>query len=407
MKQKTITLLLTGLLLFTLIEGGDQPAGADSNETGAQAPARSGGTENLALATWSVTGSLESGFGTLNDTREFYNRADQAIAVAYLFYVPDNAQIIQLRVSSDGNDYVLEENTADPTTAEIIADDHTGQYRYLDAVAGLAYLDELVKDQGDPSLLSLHGSRLLLVNFPVPANGFVTVMVEYTQPAMSEGGLQKLPLMLSPWKAFEMGGGPMERNSVEGLVEVKLSSVHSLEGVYSPTHALQTTRLDRNTVNLLWQGTSTTGEVMEVFYTELTASFGGGLLNYRLGGRTMFQEGEDGYFMFLFAPNTDEFATQAMPKDIVFVLDTSGSMSGDKLVQAKHALNEVLAHLNPTDRFTIVRFSSDVSVYDDELKETNEGELNAVRAYVDSLRASGSTNIDGALAKALDPDRKY
>src|SRR5207244_12116176 len=66
--------------------------------------------------------------------------------------------------------------------------------------------------------------------------------------------------------------------------------------------------------------------------------------------------GEDGYFLLLAAPTTAK-ETKPTPKDVVFVVDTSGSMAGPKLQQAKKALEFCVENLNNEDRFEIVRFS--------------------------------------------------
>src|SRR2546428_7901868 len=86
--------------------------------------------------------------------------------------------------------------------------------------------------------------------------------------------------------------------------------------------------------------------------------------------------GEDGFFMLLLAPGG---ATQApsVRRDLVAVLDVSGSMSGDKLDQAKTALVQLLGTLRSGDRFRVVTFGSGVRGY---AAGVPEGSRDSVRA---------------------------
>jgi len=86
--------------------------------------------------------------------------------------------------------------------------------------------------------------------------------------------------------------------------------------------------------------------------------------------------------------------------DIVLVLDTSGSMAGVKMEQARKALRYCLDRLNPGDRFGLISFATDVTKYRDTLTEGSAEQLAQARKWVDELEATGGTNIDGALQAA-------
>jgi Ca-activated chloride channel family protein len=90
------------------------------------------------------------------------------------------------------------------------------------------------------------------------------------------------------------------------------------------------------------------------------------------------------------------------PKDIVFVLDKSGSMRADnKMGQAKEALTFCLRSLNEGDRFGIVSFSSGVDKYTDKLVTFNESEKEKATSHVSRIEVQGGTNINDALLQAL------
>jgi len=83
------------------------------------------------------------------------------------------------------------------------------------------------------------------------------------------------------------------------------------------------------------------------------------------------------------------------------VLDTSGSMRGEKIEQARAAIDYCLEHLNPGDRFNVVTFGTDVRGFRDDLVARTPETVAAAREFVDAVVANGRTNIAGALAKAL------
>lgn len=117
------------------------------------------------------------------------------------------------------------------------------------------------------------------------------------------------------------------------------------------------------------------------------------------------------YFLYAFAPVFEGIGDTSLPKDVVFVMDKSGSMSGEKIDQTKEAIHNILPQLNPNDRFTIVFYDSIIRTYSDGLLPAENRNISDALAFVDSLSAGGSTDINGALLVALgtfptsDPDR--
>jgi len=109
--------------------------------------------------------------------------------------------------------------------------------------------------------------------------------------------------------------------------------------------------------------------------------------------------GEDGYFMLLLAPGAAHPAT-ALRRDLVVAIDVSGSMSGEKLAQAKSAVGQLLGSLHEGDRFRLVAFESGVRRFDAGwTAATAEGRQRA-SDWVNALETGGGTNIAGALDEA-------
>jgi Ca-activated chloride channel family protein len=103
--------------------------------------------------------------------------------------------------------------------------------------------------------------------------------------------------------------------------------------------------------------------------------------------------------MFLPPPNSE--LTEATPRELIFVVDTSGSMGGTSIEQAKAALNWGLDRLTAIDRFNVIAFSDDAyPLFDAPVAMTLQN-LDAAHRFVNRLNANGGTNIAPALTAAL------
>ncbi|HEX6693401.1 MAG TPA: VWA domain-containing protein, partial [Longimicrobiales bacterium] len=109
---------------------------------------------------------------------------------------------------------------------------------------------------------------------------------------------------------------------------------------------------------------------------------------------------EDGYFMLRLSPGEVE-TSKRVARDVTIVMDVSGSMSGDKLVQAKAAMRQLLGTLGPADRFRMISFSSSSSLWREGWTAATPTELRNATRWVEELRANGGTNIADALADAF------
>src|SRR5205814_7451006 len=109
-----------------------------------------------------------------------------------------------------------------------------------------------------------------------------------------------------------------------------------------------------------------------------------------------------GYFMILASPRAELSKEQEVPRDMVFVLDTSGSMQGKRIEQAKAALKFCLRQLGPKDRFAMIHFATVVNKYTDELLPATPNNIEQAQKWVAKLKATGGTAIDEALRQAFD-----
>jgi len=113
--------------------------------------------------------------------------------------------------------------------------------------------------------------------------------------------------------------------------------------------------------------------------------------------------GEHYGLLTVFPPTqAGEQARSGMPREVIFLIDTSGSMSGASIGQAKAGLKQCLEMLTPEDSFNIVRFASEHSSFAPDLRPANANKLAAARSYIDSLTADGGTEMQPALEHCLD-----
>ncbi|XP_060048117.1 inter-alpha-trypsin inhibitor heavy chain H5 [Erinaceus europaeus] len=111
----------------------------------------------------------------------------------------------------------------------------------------------------------------------------------------------------------------------------------------------------------------------------------------------------DGYFVHYFAPKD----LPPLPKNVVFVLDSSASMVGTKLRQTKDALFTILHDLRPQDHFSIIGFSSRIKVWQDQLVPVTPDSIRDAKVYIHHMSPTGGTDIHGALQRAIRLLRDY
>lgn len=117
----------------------------------------------------------------------------------------------------------------------------------------------------------------------------------------------------------------------------------------------------------------------------------------------LFRESVNGktYYLAFVTPALSDAAAPVPPREVVFVLDNSGSMGGTSIVQAKQSLELAISRLKPQDRFNVIRFDNTMTVYFDSLKPADDENKKDAIGYVRSLDASGGTEMMPALKAAL------
>src|SRR6185369_8636087 len=111
----------------------------------------------------------------------------------------------------------------------------------------------------------------------------------------------------------------------------------------------------------------------------------------------------DGFFTFILQPPDRVTAEDVMPKEIVFVLDTSGSMNGFPIEKAKEAMKLALDGLYPQDTFNLITFAGDTHILFPQPVAATRANLEKAQAFLASRGGAGGTEMMKAIKAALDP----
>jgi len=251
----------------------------------------------------------------------------------------------------------------------------------MDAAQARAIYEEIVRRKRDPALIELAGHGLLRARvFPIGPGETRKITLRYTQMLDRVG---------DAWR-FRYTAGTGAGAAASSSFRMQVDSAARFGDPYSPTHRLSTSRSDDHI--LLTLADSNTRGDLELFLPLTRNLVGMSLV-------TSQPVGEDGFFMLLLAPGRTE--TPSLRRDLVAVLDVSGSMSGDKLDQAKAALAQLLGTLRSGDRFRVVTFGSGVRRYAVGWTDVSADNVRAAQEWVRRVDTDGGTNIGGALTEAF------
>ena len=294
----------------------------------------------------------------------FANDTDRNVAGTYLFPLPVDTTFSSFSLHIDGK----------PVEGKI-----------LEASEARTQYEAIVRQMVDPGLLEYADYKTVRARiFPIPAHGTKKVELEYTQLLKAENGLLKYRF---PLKGDTQAQGEVE----ESKISVKMSGKQGLRTIWSPSHTVDIKREDNNRAKVAFAAKGAAGSDKDflLYYSVSDKDVQANVLTHKVGAT------EDGYFMLSLAPPVKN--QTILPKDIVLVADTSGSMQGEKIEQTKKALKYVVNALGANDRFGIVQFNTDADSFKNTLVLASPENKKAAEAFINDLEPRGGTNISDAL----------
>ena len=320
-------------------------------------------------------------------TETFVNRGSRVGEADFMFPLPKGAAFQDLKLSING----------ELVSGETMSADRARQI-----------YEDIVRRQRDPALLEWMGYGLLRARiFPIAPGEEKKVVVRFQTVAEREGDALRIDYFRG-LRTNQVASGQQPEGRVSFLLTYPNDAMYGT--AYSPTHSIFEQRYgydnydngssdsDRSFASSYrgsvrrFEVRDARGEVTLLIPIRRSTSAAISLLANAPGN-------DDGFALITLSPPA--VRPRPVPRDVTFVIDVSGSMSGQKIEQARSAGKQLLNTLSPMDRFRLIDFSSDVRTFRDDFSVATRENIRAAERYLDDLEAQGSTNISGALNEAL------
>ena len=311
---------------------------------------------------------IASQVATTHVEQVFRNDTDATLEGTYFFPLPESASISEFAIW-DGDRRLV------------------GEVRSREEARRI--YDEIVRRQRDPGLLEYAGKDLFQASiFPIPPHSDKKLELTYTQILRAESETVAYQYPLGVGRQLTQVG------SVSGRIE--LESKDPLRNIYSPSHAIEVKhQSERRAVISFESGSGKEPQDFQLFYAISREDFGVSVLTYR-------EAGKDGYFLMMISPKEDWSEQEYTAKDIVFVLDTSGSMAAEgKMEKARAALLYGIRILRPQDRFNVISFAGEEHLMEAGMVPADNQGRKRGESFVQALRPIGGTNINQTLLTAF------
>jgi len=322
----------------------------------------------MELKSQKVTVKIDNRVARTTVEQVFYNPNPRRQEGTFLFPVPKGAAIENFQMEINGK---------------------LAKAELLDAKKARKIYTDIVRTMKDPALLEFSNQRLFKVRiFPFEPHGKKRIKLTYSQVLRNDAGLVEY--------TFPLGTGKYSSKAIgEFSVSIELAANAPIKAIYSPTHEVEIKRHGNKKATVGFEAKGVTpGSDFKLYYQPKSKGIAVNLITHRQGDG-------DGYFLLLASPGIDVDAGKIVEKDLVFVLDTSGSMAGNKLEQAKKAFQFCVANLNDGDRFEVIRFSTETEALFTGLKKANSANRKSAIDFIKDLKPIGGTAINAALTEAL------
>ncbi|MCH2182321.1 MAG: VIT and VWA domain-containing protein [Mariniblastus sp.] len=316
-----------------------------------------------------IDATIQGQLARTSVSQTFRNTGSRQMEVCFVFPLPYDGAVDKLTFLVNGREL---------------------EAKLMDAKQARDIYEGYVRRNQDPALLEWVGTGMFKTSvFPIPAGEKRTVTLQYSQLLRKQGDVMDylFPLVTAKYTAE-----PVE--SID--FRVAISADADLKNIYSPSHEVQIERDDERNAVVKYSRTN----VIPQSDFRLVA----GAANQDIGANVISywpEDADQGYFILLASPKIEAADMAPQSKNVVFVVDRSGSMNGKKIEQARNAAKYVMNNLRQNDHFNVIAYDTDVESYLPELERFTDETRPGGVGFVNSIHSGGGTNIDGALARAL------
>ncbi len=315
-----------------------------------------------------VTAEVDETAARTRVEETFYNPNDAQLEGVYMFPLPSDAAVSNFTMRIGGRE----------VSGEIL-EKHRAREIY----------EQIVRQVRDPGLLEYVDRGLFRASvFPIPARGSVDVALEYSESLRRDRGTATYRYPLDTGK---YSGGDYR----DVVVDIRLRSSAPLRSIHCPSHeGAAVSRQGEKEARVTFEARTLRADRDFVVTWNVSEDALAPVVITHRGSEP------DGFFFLTISPRPEK-PKIIPPKDVVFVIDTSGSMLGPKLDQVRRALKYCIANLNAADRFNIVEFSTEARRFREALAEATDENRRLATAYSDEMKARGGTNLEEGLRFAL------
>lgn len=254
--------------------------------------------------------------------------------------------------------------------------------------------ESIVRRARDPGLVEYMDGKLFRASiFPIPPKGTQKLELKFGQVLKRQAGMHIYEYPLAAGRKYVTA-----KTAQDFTLTATINSGIPITNVYSPSHRVGVHRKSDSKVLV---GTEELQAELDrdfqLFLSYSKKDIGVSMMTHDPDG----PGGDDGYFMIAIAPRVEAAAHDEIGQTFTFVMDTSGSMAGEKIQQARKTLEFCVDRLRPQDHFNVVRFSTDVeSLWTAPVAATTENKKRGV-SFAKELEPAGGTAIEPAIAMAL------
>lgn len=315
-----------------------------------------------------INAIIENSIARTTVTQTIRNTTDHDLEVEFFFPLPANTVIQDFTMMVNGQEI---------------------PGKLLKKEEAKSIYESIVRQHRDPALMEFVGYNLFKTSvFPIKVGEERNITVNYSQVVEKKNGAYHYSYPLATQKFSQQNLKNVE-------VNVRIKSKDGLKAVFSSTYDVEIDRKSDKEVRVSKTMENTIpSQDFKLQWNSNNEDIGAQLISYYP------KDADHGYFLLIASPSMNQ-KVEVTNKNIVFVLDKSGSMSGQKLAQSKNALKYVLNHLNEGDKFNIVVYSDYYDVYSNGLVSFNSENKQKALEYVESIKDEGGTNINLALKESL------